>query len=78
MYRPERWLRGDGEEDDLSTKSFTNLPWGHGARMCIGKYRNTRIASPVELTLFTSFVTSFVLSFHLTHFISTGFVQGQM
>ena len=35
-YRPERWLRNDDDDDGMSTKSFTNLPWGHGARMCIG------------------------------------------
>ena len=53
VYRPERWLKSD-DVDHLSTKSLTNLPWGHltnlpwghltnlpwghGARMCIGKY----------------------------------------
>ena len=36
-YRPERWLRSDDDDDGMSTKSFTNLPWGHGARMCIGR-----------------------------------------
>ena len=37
VFRPERWLRGDAE-DNLHMKALTNLAWGHGARMCIGKY----------------------------------------
>ena len=33
IFRPERWLRGT----DDSAKALANLPWGHGARMCLGK-----------------------------------------
>ena len=38
---PERWLRGD---QDNNLKFFSNLVWGHGARMCIGKYNVTQDA----------------------------------
>lgn len=37
IFQPERWLRRADDEHDMSIKSFTNLPWGHGARMCLGK-----------------------------------------
>ena len=38
VYQPERWLRSRSEDsEDMSMKALTNLPWGHGARMCIGR-----------------------------------------
>lgn len=33
-FRPERWLRGD--VGDESMMAMASLPFGHGARMCIG------------------------------------------
>eukprot|EP00092_Neocalanus_flemingeri_P107293 GFUD01137705.1.p1 GENE.GFUD01137705.1~~GFUD01137705.1.p1 ORF type:complete len:508 (-),score=128.83 GFUD01137705.1:562-2085(-) len=34
-FLPERWLRGCPERH--SAHSFANIPWGHGARACIGQ-----------------------------------------
>lgn len=34
-FTPERWLRESKMDPKL--KSLSNLIWGHGARMCIGK-----------------------------------------
>lgn len=34
-YRPERWLRGDGEFE--STAALASLPFGQGTRMCVGE-----------------------------------------
>lgn len=33
-FLPERWLRGNTSTD---LRAFSNLVWGHGARMCIGR-----------------------------------------
>ena len=33
-YRPERWMRDDAEFE--STNALASLPFGQGARMCIG------------------------------------------
>ena len=35
QFRPERWLRG--HEQRHTAHSFANLPFGHGARSCIGQ-----------------------------------------
>lgn len=35
VFRPERWLREANM--DSNVKALSNLVWGHGARMCIGK-----------------------------------------
>lgn len=34
-FKPERWLREN--KMDTKLKSLSNLVWGHGARMCIGR-----------------------------------------
>jgi cytochrome P450 len=34
-FKPERWLREN--KMDTQLKSLSNLIWGHGARMCIGR-----------------------------------------
>jgi len=35
QFLPERWLRGCPER--TNAHSFANIPWGHGARACIGR-----------------------------------------
>jgi cytochrome P450 len=35
QFKPERWMREN--KMDAQLKSLSNLIWGHGARMCIGK-----------------------------------------
>ena len=32
-FQPERWLRGNKDENH----PFSNLPFGFGTRMCLGK-----------------------------------------
>lgn len=34
-FRPERWTKGTAMKQEV--KAMSNLVWGHGARMCIGK-----------------------------------------
>ena len=34
-FRPERWLRG--HRDRHTAHAFANIPFGHGARSCIGQ-----------------------------------------
>ena len=34
-FKPERWLKGSQMNQEI--KALSNLVWGHGARMCIGK-----------------------------------------
>ena len=36
VFRPERWLRENKDKDDI-TRDFYKLPFGFGARMCLGK-----------------------------------------
>eukprot|EP00092_Neocalanus_flemingeri_P104679 GFUD01134111.1.p1 GENE.GFUD01134111.1~~GFUD01134111.1.p1 ORF type:complete len:152 (-),score=27.35 GFUD01134111.1:133-588(-) len=35
QFVPERWIRGCPERHNAD--SFANIPWGHGARACIGQ-----------------------------------------
>lgn len=34
-FKPERWTKGTAMKQEV--KAISNLVWGHGARMCIGK-----------------------------------------
>lgn len=41
-FRPERWPKGEGEDDDEYTERLrrmnkADLTWGHGDRACMGK-----------------------------------------
>lgn len=41
-FRPERWLKGEGEDEDEYTERLrrmhkADLTWGHGHRACMGK-----------------------------------------
>jgi cytochrome P450 len=41
-FRPERWLKGEGEDEDeyaerLRCMNKADLTWGHGDRACMGK-----------------------------------------
>jgi cytochrome P450 len=41
-FRPERWLKGEGEDEDeyaerLRRMNKADLTWGHGDRACMGK-----------------------------------------
>jgi len=48
-FKPERWLRGNM---DSNLKALSNLVWGHGARMCIGKYLIQLICIMLLLNVF--------------------------
>ncbi|XP_076110154.1 cytochrome P450 10-like isoform X1 [Mytilus galloprovincialis] len=56
-FKPERWLDG---EMDRKFKSLSNLVWGHGARMCIGK----RFAEQEMYIMLTKIIQNFKLEYH--------------
>ncbi|KAK7488462.1 hypothetical protein BaRGS_00020247 [Batillaria attramentaria] len=56
QFRPERWLRGNM---DPKLKSLSNLIWGHGPRMCIGR----RFAEMELHLLLSKIVQTFKLSY---------------
>ncbi|XP_063441953.1 cytochrome P450 10-like [Mytilus trossulus] len=56
-FKPERWLDG---EMDRKLKSLSNLVWGHGARMCIGR----RFAEQEMYIMLTKIIQNFKLEYH--------------
>ena len=36
-FRPERWLKDKGKGCPTRLHAFASLPYGHGARMCLGR-----------------------------------------
>jgi len=55
-FKPERWLRGDGESEDefarrLRAMNDTDLSFGAGSRICIGKHFGLLQAYKVVATL---------------------------
>ncbi|ESO92641.1 hypothetical protein LOTGIDRAFT_233081 [Lottia gigantea] len=57
-FKPERWLRES--KMDSQTKSLSNLIWGHGARMCIGR----RFAEQEMHIMLTKIIQNFKLEYH--------------
>ncbi|PVD23391.1 hypothetical protein C0Q70_16660 [Pomacea canaliculata] len=55
-FKPERWLRGNM---DSNLQSLSNLIWGHGPRMCIGR----RFAEMELHILLAKLIHSFKLSY---------------
>ncbi|XP_046366124.2 cytochrome P450 10-like [Haliotis cracherodii] len=56
-FQPERWLRGN---TDNKQKALSNLIWGHGARMCIGR----RFAEQEVHLALAKIVQNFKLEYH--------------
>ncbi|CAH1797213.1 unnamed protein product [Owenia fusiformis] len=56
-FRPERWLRGN---TDRELQAFTNLPFGHGSRMCIGR----RFAEQEVYIAVTKLIQDFRVEYH--------------
>ncbi|KAL3868739.1 hypothetical protein ACJMK2_041508 [Sinanodonta woodiana] len=56
-FKPERWFRGNM---DTQLQALSNLVWGHGARMCIGR----RFAEQEMHILLTKIVQKFKLEYH--------------
>ncbi|KAF2164446.1 hypothetical protein M409DRAFT_25324 [Zasmidium cellare ATCC 36951] len=42
-WRPERWL--DASEEKLKSMEYSHVPFGHGARVCIGQHLGKRYSS---------------------------------
>lgn len=59
-FLPERWLKSVQQQMDPTVKSLSQLIWGHGARMCIGR----RIAEQEMHLALTKIVEQFNLSYH--------------
>ncbi|XP_059174082.1 cytochrome P450 10-like [Physella acuta] len=57
-FLPERWLRG--EQMDATIKSTSQLIWGHGARMCIGR----RLAEQEMHITLSKIIQNFTLSYN--------------
>ncbi|XP_052687194.1 cytochrome P450 10-like isoform X1 [Crassostrea angulata] len=57
-FKPERWLKEN--QMDKDKKALSNLVWGHGARMCIGR----RLAEQEIHILMTKIIQKFRLEYH--------------
>ncbi|OWF55008.1 cytochrome P450 10-like isoform X2 [Mizuhopecten yessoensis] len=57
-FRPERWLREANMESNI--KALSNLVWGHGARMCIGR----RFAEQEMHIMLSKMVQNFKIEYH--------------
>nr|XP_022312942.1 LOW QUALITY PROTEIN: cytochrome P450 10-like [Crassostrea virginica] len=58
VFRPERWTRENNMDKEL--KALSNLVWGHGARMCIGR----RLAEQEIHILMIKIIQKFRLEYH--------------
>ena len=64
-FRPERWLRGEGEAEDEFAHRYrrmaeaTDLMYGAGGRVCMGKHLAKVIMYKLFATLYTTFDVSF-------------------
>ncbi|XP_064619540.1 cytochrome P450 10-like [Lineus longissimus] len=57
-YRPERWMKEGAK--DCKAPALSNLVWGHGARMCLGR----RLAEQEMYILITKLNQKFRLEYH--------------
>uniref|UniRef100_A0A8W8N4Z2 Cytochrome P450 10 n=1 Tax=Magallana gigas TaxID=29159 RepID=A0A8W8N4Z2_MAGGI len=57
LFKPERWLKDSGMDNNL--KAMSNLVWGHGARMCIGR----RFAEQEMYILLTKIVQNYKVEY---------------
>ncbi|XP_062589510.1 cytochrome P450 10-like [Saccostrea cucullata] len=57
-FKPERWLKESDMDKEL--KGFSNLVWGHGARMCIGR----RFAEQEMYIVLTKIVQNFMIEYN--------------
>lgn len=57
-FKPERWTKGTAMKQEV--KAMSNLVWGHGARMCIGR----RFAEQELHILLTKIVQNFRLEYN--------------
>lgn len=37
VFKPERWIKSQGKNIDSEIHPFASLPYGYGARMCLGR-----------------------------------------
>ncbi|XP_061192063.1 cytochrome P450 10-like [Saccostrea echinata] len=58
VFKPERWLKET--QMDKEVKALSNLVWGHGARMCIGR----RLAEQEMHILMTKIIQNFRLEYN--------------
>ena len=67
-FRPERWLKGEGEDEDdyderLRRMNKADLTWGHGDRACMGK----NIARCEMYKLMATLYSTFDVSLYRDH-----------
>jgi cytochrome P450 len=57
-FKPERWIKGQQEGERLHR--FASLPYGHGARMCLGR----RFADLEMQILLAKMIRKYTVEFH--------------
>ena len=56
QFLPERWLRG--KENNYRTDPFTFLPFGFGARSCIGTAQSLSVSESYRHVVFITVITT--------------------
>lgn len=59
QFKPERWMKESGKKMDSAVKAVSQLVWGHGARMCLGR----RVAEQEMHIVMAKIISNFSLTY---------------